>query len=175
VTFSPNAFTGANSNSTTQDWATNTGMIITGTDFSVLGVPSLSSGKLLHSYTNYLNVNGDPSFLASFSTPINSFSADFVGVFTPGDTTLVAYNGSAIIGTVVASCTPTCQTTLSFSAPSITKIAVTPGSYDDWVGVDNITFTQVSAVPEPSEVAMMMSGLGVLAWMRRRRKSETVN
>jgi hypothetical protein len=177
VTFSPNAFTGVNSNSTPEPWATNTNMIITGTDFSALGMPVLSSGKLLRSFSAYLNENGDPSFLATFSNPINFFSADFVGVFTPADVTIVAYNGSVIIGTSVAaaSCAPTCQTTLSFSAPSITKIAVTPGSYADWVGVDNITFTQVTAVPEPSEVAMMMSGVGVLAWMRRRRKSETVN
>jgi PEP-CTERM motif len=178
VTFSPNAFTGANSNSTSQPWATNTNMIITGIDLGAGGTPVLSSGKLLHSFNGYLNENGDPSFLATFSNPINFFSADFVGVFTPGDVTLVAYNGSVIIGTSVvaaASCAPTCQTTLSFSAPSITKIAVTPGSFADWVGVDNITFTQVTAVPEPSEVAMMMSGLGVLAWMRRRRKSETLN
>jgi PEP-CTERM motif len=178
VIFSPNPFTGVNLNSTSQPWATNTNMIITGTDFSALGTPVLSSGKLLRSFNAYLTEDGDPSFLATFSNPINFFSADFVGVSIPGDTTLVAYNGSVIIGTSVvaaASCAPTCQTTLSFSAPSITKIVVTPGSYADWVGVDNITFNQASAVPEPSEVAMMMSGLGALAWMRRRRKSETVN
>jgi hypothetical protein len=170
VTFSPNAFSGPNSNSTTQPWATNTGMTITGTDFGALGTPLLVSGKLLHSFSNYTDEDGDPSFLATFSNPISSFSADFAGIFTPGDVSLVVYNGANIIGTVVApACTPTCQTTLSFSAPSITRVAITHGSYNDWVGVDNITFV-TSAVPEASQITMLLAGLAVVGMIGRRRK-----
>jgi hypothetical protein len=173
VLFSPNAFSGPNSNTTPEPWATNTGMTITGTDFGALGTPLLVSGKLLHSFGNYLSEDGDPSILATFTTPINAISMDFAGIFTPGDVTMVIYNGASIIGTVVApACTPTCQTRLSFAAPSITRVAFTPGSFNDWVGVDNITFTQAGVVPEASTYAMMALGLGLVlgssAFKRRR-------
>jgi PEP-CTERM motif len=173
VLFSPNAFSGANINSTAEPWATNTGMTITSTDVGALGTPLLVSGKLLHSFQNYLDEDGDASILATFTTPINSISMDFAGIFTPGDVTMVIYNGASIIGTVVApACTPTCQTTLSFAAPSITKVAFTPGSFNDWVGVDNIKFTQATVVPEASTYAMMALGLGLVlgssAFKRRR-------
>jgi hypothetical protein len=173
VVFSPNAFSGANTNTTPEPWATNTGMTITGVDFGALGTPLLTTGKLLHSFQNYLDEDGDPSILATFTTPINSISMVFAGIFTPGDVTMVIYNGASIIGTVVApACTPSCQTTLSFAAASITKVAFTPGSFNDWVGVDNITFTQAGVVPEVSTYAMMALGLGLVlgssAFKRRR-------
>ncbi len=169
VIFSPNAFSGANTNSTPEPWATNTGMTVTSTDLGALGTPLLVSGNVLHSFQNYLDEDGDASILATFTTPINAISMDFAGIFTPGDVTMVIYNGASIIGTVVApACTPTCQVTLSFAAPSITKVAFTPGSYNDWVAVDNIKFTPAVAVPEASTYAMMALGLGLLAFKRRR-------
>ena len=165
VVFSPNAFSGANSNSTAEGWATNTGMTITGTDLGAVGTPVLASGKLLHSFGNYFNEDGDPSILATFSTPITSISAVFVGISFPADTTMLVYNGVTLLGTVVAACTPVCQQTLSFAAASITSVVFTPGSYNDWVGIDNVSFTQV--VPEPSSYGLMALGLGLLAWRRR--------
>jgi hypothetical protein len=169
VTFSPNAFAGTNTNTTPQGWATNTGMTITSVDTGALGTPLLVSGNILHSFGDYLGEDGDPSMLATFSTPINSISIDFAGIFTGSDVTLTAYNGSTVLGTVAApTCASTCQATLSFAAASITKVAFTPGSYADWVGVDNITFNTV-AVPEVSTYAMMGLGLGLLAFRRRQR------
>jgi hypothetical protein len=169
VVFSPNAFAGANTNSTPEDWATNTGMTVTGSDLGALGTPALVSGKLLHSFGNWFAEDGDASILATFSSPINAISMDFAGIFTPGDVTMVIYNGAAVIGTVVApACAPTCQVTLSFTAPSITRVAFTPGSFNDWVGVDNINFTVATAVPEVSTYAMIALGMGLLAFRRRR-------
>jgi hypothetical protein len=175
VVFSPNAFTGANSNSTPDDWATNTGMTVTEDDVgSVLGGPALGSGKLLHSFGDFLLENGDPSIRAVFLQPVTSISFDFVGIgaaFT-SDTSLTIYNGLVVIGTVgAAACAATCQQTLSFSAPSITQVVFTPGSAADWVGVDNISFTP--AVPEASSAAMLALGLGVLAWRRRSARAWT--
>jgi hypothetical protein len=171
VVFSPNAFTGPNVNSTPEPWATNTDMTITASDIGILGTPGLVSGKMLHSNLRWFEENGDPSMLATFSSPINFFSADFAGLSsaTTSDTTLVAYNGNTIIGTVVApACTTsTCQVTLTFAAPSITKVAFAPGSLNDWVAVDNITFTLATPVPEVSTYAMMALGMGLLAWRRR--------
>jgi hypothetical protein len=173
VVFSPNAFSGSNTNSTTQGWATNTGMTVTEEDVgSVPGAPTLGSGKLLHSLTNYFEVDGDPSIRATFLQPMTSVSFDFVGINAgaAADVTLTLYDGLTIIGTVTATaCTVTCQQTLSFAAPSITQVVFTPGSYDDWVGVDNISFTP--AVPEASSWAMLALGLGVLGWQQRRQQT----
>jgi PEP-CTERM motif len=170
VLFSPNAFSGANTNSTAQSWATNTGMTVTDTDLGLAGAPLLASGKMLHSYGNFFAEDGDPSMLATFSRPVKSFSADFAGIDSSGDVTLTVYSGSAVIATVVATaCIVPCQQTLSFSAPLITRVALAPGSVADWVGVDNITFTAAAPVPEASTVTMLALGMGLLALRRRRR------
>ena len=167
VTFSANAFTGAGG--PTGDWATNTDMTIvssTGSDVGGLGTPSLVSGKLLRSFGGWLDEDGDPSFLITFASAISSISVDFAGVSTPADVHLIAYNGATQIGDVTSAVT-TGQFTLSFAAASITKVAIVPGSYDDWVGVDNINYT-TAAVPEVSTYAMMALGMGLLAFKRRK-------
>ena len=43
--------------------------------------------------------------------------------------------------------------------------------YNDWnVGIDNINFDQVTAVPEPETYAMLLAGLGLVGFMARRGK-----
>ena len=59
------------------------------------------------------------------------------------------------------------QFTLSFSAASITSVRVTPGWFNDWVGVDNVVF---APVPEPATYAMMALGLAALLAFRRRAR-----
>lgn len=176
VVFSANAFSGGNNNSTVNDWATNTGMTITGDvdNLGLVGEPLLASGKLLHSFNDFLDADGDPSILASFTAPINSFSADFVGIdqsLLTGGVTLTAYNGRLVVGFVEAdACSETCQQTLSISAPWITRVAFTPGSFDDWVGVDNISFTWAAPIPEARSAAMLALGLGLLLPLTLRRR-----
>lgn len=166
VIFAPNAFIGAGSPNGT--WATNTDMTIVdsaGGDVSDLGTPSLVSGNLLRSFDGWLDEDGDASFSIHFGGPVSSVSMDFAGVFAPGDVQLFAYNGATLLGSVAG--TVTGQFTLSFSAASITSVSVTPGSYNDWVGVDNVNFTPAQ-VPEPATYAMM--GLGVAALLAFRRR-----
>ncbi len=171
VVFSPNAFSGAGAPD--GNWATNTDMTVvsaTGSDVGALGTPSLVSGNILRSFTGWTNENGDPSFRISFASAIDSFSADFAGVDTPADVRLFAYNGSSLLGTVVGSSTG--QFTLSFAAPRITSLVVTPGDFLDYVGVDNIRYqAAVTAVPEPSQFALMSFGIAALAWARRNKKA----
>jgi hypothetical protein len=117
-----------------------------GTDVGGLGAPALVSGNILRSFAGWLNEDGDPSFLVTFSTPVSSFSATFAGVSTGSDVTIWAYNGATLLGTV--SGTTTGQFVLSFaSATPITSVRVRPGSFNDWVGVDNITFTPAAVAP----------------------------
>jgi hypothetical protein len=179
VTFSANAFTGLGG--PTKNWATNTDMTITGSlsgDAGNLGLPSLVSGNLLRALgtglgpydgAGWLAENGDPSFSVTFSMAISSISVDFAGVSTPADVRLIAYNGTTLLGEAPLStitATPA-QFTLSFSAASITKVAIVPGSFLDWVGVDNINYT-TAPVPEVSTYAMMALGMGLLAFKRRK-------
>ena len=174
VTFSPNAFTGAGSSSSGAAWATNTDMQVvsaTGPDVGGLGVPALVSGNILHSFGNapntqgWLSEDGDPSFRVSFANPVTSFSATFAGVSTAADVTMWAYNGATQVG-MISGVVPG-QFVLTLNGASITSVVVRPGSFDDWVGVDNISFTP-SVVPETSTYAMMGLGLALLAFRRRK-------
>ncbi len=148
ATFTPNVFIGPGSSTSMSPWATNTDMTIvssTGADVGGLGTPALVSGNILRSFGGWLNEDGDPSFLVTFSTPVSSFSATFAGVSTGADVTIFAYNGAVLLGTVSGASTG--QFVLSFANPSITSVAVRPGSFNDWVGVDNITFTPLPTPP----------------------------
>jgi hypothetical protein len=179
--FSPNGFSGPNSNSTPEGWATNTDMTVVNLDSNgsaSYGTPLLVSGNVMHAFgssnplSGWLNENGDPSFKISFSTPINTFSADFAGVGgfvgTGNDVSIYAFNGATLLGRVNGQEGKAGQFTLSFSAASITSVVLTPGSSSDYVAVDNIRFTPITTVPEVSTYAMMVVGMGLLA-MRRRR------
>jgi hypothetical protein len=170
VTFSPNAFSGPGSSTSGNPWATNTNMTIvdsTGSDVGGLGTPLLVSGNLLRSFAGWLTENGDPSFKISFAAPINTFSATFAGVAAAGDVTMWLYNGATQIGVVSGPALATGQFVLSFASASITSVAIRPGSFNDWVGVDNINYTPAAVVPEISTYAMMLLGMGLVAWRRR--------
>jgi len=171
VVFSANAFSGAGAPD--GNWATNTDMTVvsaTGSDVGALGLPSLVSGNVLRSFNGWTNENGDPSFRISFASAIDSFSADFAGVDTPADVRLFAYNGSSLLGTVVGSSTG--QFTLSFAAPRITSLVVTPGDFLDYVGVDNIRYeAAIAPVPEPGTLALMSLGVVALAWAGRSQRA----
>ncbi len=169
VTFASNAFSGAGNSSSGEDWATNTNMSIAssepGGDVGAIGAPSLVSGRLLHSFSGWENENGDPSFRASFAGGITAFSAAFAGANVGADVRLFAYDGATFLGSVAGMGSG--QFSLAFAAPNITSIVVAPGSFNDWVGVDNIQYT-LAPVPEPEGYALMAVGLVAVAWARRR-------
>jgi hypothetical protein len=183
VIFSPNAFSGPGSSNSGYDWASNTNMevvpILPNTDpnydHGLLGSPALASGMILRAYgnvspTGWLAENGDASFKMTFTTPINSISLVVAGVAPVDDleTRIWIYNGNTLIGTVATQevSNLTSQQTLSFAAPTITSVAVRPGTYFDYVAVDNISF---QPIPEPGTWALMALGLAGVAAAARRR------
>ena len=169
ATFSPNAFTGAGG--PTGSWATNTGLQIvssTGGDVGGLGTPSLVSGNILRSFNDWLSENGDPSFAISFATPVLDFSATFAGIATSASTRIFAYNGTTLLTTVAAAAGG--QQTLSISGfGDITSVVVTPGDFNDWVGVDNVSFTPDAGVPEPATLGMVGSAVLLFGISRVKR------
>jgi hypothetical protein len=169
VVFSGSPFSGPGTSTSGEPWATNSDMTIVssaGSDVGSLGTPPLVSGNVLRSQNGWRSENGDPSFLMTFSTAISSISVDFAGVSSPIDVRLFVYDGADLLATVVVNGTG--QITLSHAAESITHVAVSPGSYDDWVCVDNVVF---EPVPEPSLGAMMSLGVAVLGVVARRRRA----
>ena len=169
--FTANAYVGMGTSTSGQDWATNTDMTVvsaTGSDTDNLGTPSLVSGMVLGSYSGWLNEDGDPSFRISFSTPVTSVSADFAAVATGADVAIYAYDGTTLVGSVNGGSSYG-QFLLSLTGSNITSVVITPGSYDDYVVVDNISYA--AAVPEPANVALLAAGLGVIAWRVRRRSA----
>jgi hypothetical protein len=162
VSFSANAYGG--SDSPNAGWATNTDMTIVavgGGDTGGLGGPSLVSGNLLRSFAGWQAETGDPSFLMSFDAPISSISVDFAGV---------AFSTAGTYVTTVFA-TTTGQMTLSYTGSNIGFVGVTPGDFNDWVGVDNIRYTVAAAVPEPETYGLLALGLGVIGVVARRRKA----
>lgn len=166
--FTPNAFSGAGTSTSGEPWATNTHMLLadsTGGNVGSLVPSALISGTVLRSFSGWLSEDGDASFLVSFSTPVSSFSAAFGNVTDAADVTIWAYNGSTLLGSV--SGTQGGEFTLSFSADAITSVAVRPGSYIDYVAVDNISF---APVPEPGSYLLMGLGLAAFALRQRRQR-----
>lgn len=164
--FSANAFTGAGG--PFGDWATNTDLTVvsaSGADAGLLGTPLLVSGNIVRSFNNWLFEDGDPSLRIMFSTPVSAVSVDIAGVGSPADVRLFVYDGSTLLATVTSAVTSG-QFTLSYSAAaitSITSVVITPGSSDDWVGLDNVSF---APVPEPASYVLLALGLGLLACRR---------
>lgn len=170
VNFFANAYEG--SDSPNGGWATNTDMTIvaiSGSDVGGLGTPTLVSGNILRSYDGWFSENGDPSFVIAFDSPISSISIDFAGVAIPGSTGIDIFTPDLTYITTVFA-TGTGQQRLTYSGSNIGYVGVTPGEYNDWVGVDNIAFTVAAAVPEPETYGLMALGLGVLAIAARRRQ-----
>jgi hypothetical protein len=144
ATFTPNAFTGSTPPPPTQPaWATNTDVTVvssTGADVGGLGTPTLVSGNILRSFNGWLGENGDPSIRMTLANPASTVSIDFAGIATATSTRLIAFNaGGTQVGTATAAGTG--QQTLTVTAAGIASVAILPGDFDDWVGVDNIRFT----------------------------------
>lgn len=180
VIFSANAFSGPGSSSSGEAWATNTDMTVvslvtgvSGEDYGALGHPSLVANNILRRHDSWLfDEDGDASFSILLSTPASKVSVTFAGIDGPSaaDTRLFAYDGSLLVDNVAASWPDdsVAQLRLAVAAPAITSVVVAPGSYYDWVAVDQISITPV---PEPARWALMtigMAGLCGAAVSRRR-------
>jgi hypothetical protein len=175
VHFAPTAFpAGAASGSGTSQtplpvWASNTGMHTAAVNGSDVGAGAAGAGNLLHSFTDYLGEDGDPSFVITFDRPVSSLSILYSGIGEGGWTGFKAFRGTTeLVDLRVQS--PTIAgpvQSLSISAVGdITRVLVMPGSYDDWVGVDNIEIDV--ALPAPG-AGLALLAVPLVGGRRRRR------
>lgn len=169
---SPNAFSGSNAGGTVGSWATNTDMMIS-TDAGV-GART-GGGNMVHSLSGWLNEDGDPSFELSFLYRIDAISAVFTGIGTSNSFAgIIAYSDTdQIVGEVHVQDPllggATTQTLSLTGLNAASRVVIIPGTYDDWVGVDDISFTD-AALPTPGAATLM--GLGGLLAARRRRTNQ---
>jgi len=172
VSFIANAY--ATAGSPNDGWADNTDMTVvssTGGNVANLGGPSLVSGNILRAYyTGWVFENGDPSFAMVFDKPISAISIDFASIGpSAGITGIDIYRPDGTYVTTVLAAGAG-QQTVSYTGTDIGYVGVRPGDYDDWVAVDNISFTVAAAVPEPETYGLLALGLGVLSIAARRRR-----
>jgi hypothetical protein len=155
------------------DWASNAGLTMTSTDIG--GGVSGSSGNLLHSFDDWLSEDGNATLFFLYDGSqgaMDSASASFHGSAF-GDSIMLAFHhdGGGIYSLLGDSGWnfDDANYTLSVGGfgQSIDAIVFVTGAFDDWVGIDNVSF-HTEAVPEPATLAAL--GIGAAAMLRRRRK-----
>jgi hypothetical protein len=179
VVFVPNAFTGPGSSSSGEPWATNTDLTVVsldsgtlGIDYGALGGPPLVSGNIVRRYAHWPLEDGDPSFAIHLATPAASVSVTFAGIggaaLAP-DVRLFAFAGSVPVGSAAGALPGfgVGQLTLEVSGGGITRVAVAPGGYYDWVAFDRVVVTPVG---EPATAALLAAGAAMLALLGARRR-----
>lgn len=155
--FYPGAFGGCGGNPTPNTcWASNTSMSIMATFPELVLTPgpgvTSASGNGLRSSNEWNFENGDPSILVTFDTPVSTFSATFAAITQSQLATVIyAYDTSGnylteMRQTDIASGGNQQRLTVASTTP-IGAVAMVPGSYMDFVLIDDIAFTTVGGAP----------------------------
>jgi len=137
------------------------------------------------------NINTTEGLSQSFSTIVGDryqltyFIGNTTGggIFGNTSTINVLVNGVQTFSDVNSTVSPTTQNWQQFSHTFVATGASTALSFlngdpisDNDNGLDNIVVTDlgpaVGAIPEPETYAMLLAGLGLLGFMRRRRKQQ---
>ena len=156
-------------------WATDTDAHVTATDVgvesrTVAGVRQLQAYGNIY-YVGWLNEDGDPAYLLTFSSPIASITATFAGD-SSGSSGLAVDTGGVLSDVVhVPSGAYTSIESATLTGLDTNSILVVPGAFDDWASVVSINYTPAavaasSSVPEPATLGMI--SIGILAVLRRR-------
>ncbi len=170
----PDVFGGVNF--TGFPFATNTDMTATSTDTGFGYDPSL--GNVLHSFGGWLGENGDPNMAVFFdpTTDVTSVSAQFIGDQSGASVMYIFDQNLNFLDAAQVDNSSDAIKTLSLSsATPIGVVAFTPGYFFDWAALNDVTFVNGAAVPEPGSFGMagglLTMGLGAGLLRRRRNRS----
>ncbi|MDB5907771.1 MAG: hypothetical protein JWP34_1885 [Massilia sp.] len=120
---------------------------------------SLVNGSGYNDLTRFLNLGGTASFDVAFSGAFIDAAGSEGGLFTVG---LYDENGN-FVGNPLG----IASIELVATSPTAFNIAFEPG-------LASVTAITASAVPEPSALLMMMTGLGLVGFIARRRNATGV-
>ena len=147
------------------------GSVFSGMTFSsnvnVTNAYNGSFGSTGQAIVNFYPCCSTPSFV-SFSSVINNIG--FLFVTNPGTSTFSAYMGNTLVESFSA---PSNLSSLNryygFTGIAFNKIRFDSGGVNNAMLLDNMQFGP-SAVPEPETYAMLLAGLGLLGFARRRKQ-----
>lgn len=116
------------------------------------------------------NVDGDGIVFSNFAPGVTGFGgyffgSDVLGSFLPGGTLLFSASNGSTLNYTLSNATTSSFLGFVSTAP-LSSVTLTSGG-DYWVTANDVTLAM--PVPEPETYAMMLLGLGVVGWMRRRR------
>ena len=120
----------------------------------------------MHTVGGWNAENEDPVFTITFAQPISAFSTQFYAATSVNETGIFAFR-SGVNGTFLGSVTANGvipAPVLSLNAlTNAGTIVITPGSFDDWVAVDDINYTSAPVVvPEGGSLALLIPAFAAL-------------
>lgn len=116
------------------------------------------------------NVDSDGIVFSNFAPGVTGFGgyffgSDVLGSFLPGGTLLFSASNGTTLNYTLSNATTSSFLGFVSSSP-LSSVTLSSGG-DYWVTANDVTLAM--PVPEPETYAMMLLGLGVVGWMRRRR------
>jgi hypothetical protein len=145
-------------------------------DTGNLRIQSNLAGNYNTTGTKYLdnNAGGTNTFEVDFAAPVDAFAFNFGA--SDFNWTMTAYNSSNIVietEVITPSHANNNGEYWGISNSGIAKVVLSDGN--DYILLDNFTYSQTSAVPEPGSLAMLGIGaLSLIGYRLRRRKQAVV-
>ena len=145
-------------------FATNSAMDITNNNFGG-GIGAPLSGFVLHSLFGWSGENGNPTMTMVFNDRVQMLRMDVGGnAYSDSGIFAVDTQSNAVYDSSFAPSGVNVTMILTPSTPTTTFVIVM-GAFDDWVGIDNISWTR-APVPEPGTLTILVA-LASLALRRR--------
>ncbi len=149
-------------------------ILVTGTNAlpGIGGVSFRNNATQIGVYLAAMN----PALPGSTLSALYSGADASIGLFGSNNGGRLAFDNTAGLGGSLGFFVLSERSTTSNSAPDVRQFMADQTTAMEWTLAANgeLTYGAVAAIPEPSEYALMLAGLGMLGFMARRRLSNRV-